>query len=151
MARTIRPARPDDASALADIDTQVNINPWSAAQFSAACQGGVDTREWALVVEADNRLHGFIVMAQVLDEAAIYNIAVDPAQQRKGLAQSLLTAALAQVVKSGAMRCVLEVRQSNTAARKLYETNGFALDGLRKNYYPTANGREDALLMSKSL
>ena len=50
-----------------------------------------------------------------------------------------------------ARRCLLEVRRSNKAARRLYQGSGFALDGVRKNYYPKAGGREDALLMSREL
>ena len=63
----------------------------------------------------------------------------------------LLGAALHQSLGEGATRCYLEVRASNVAARGLYEKLGFQLDGLRKNYYTTAAGREDALLMSLSL
>lgn len=103
------------------------------------------------MVEEDGRIDGFVVMARVLDEATIYSIAVDPPQQRKGLGQLLLTAALERAEQAGATRCLLEVRQSNNAARKLYKRNGFYLDGVRKGYYPAADGREDALLLSKLL
>ena len=148
MAHALRPARPADARTLAAIDASVNVNPWTAAQFAAACEG---ERAWALVVEEDGRLDGFVLMSQVLDEASVHSIAVHPAQQRKGLGQSLLEEALVRAQCDGAMRCLLEVRQSNTAARQLYIQNGFVLDGVRKNYYPTEGGREDALLMSKEL
>lgn len=151
MAHTIRPARPGDASALAAIDARVNFSPWSAEQFGPACRGDIRARDWALVVEEDGRIDGFVVMARVLDEATIYSIAVDPPQQRKGLGQLLLTAALERAEQAGATRCLLEVRQSNSAARKLYKRNGFHLDGVRKGYYPAAAGREDALLLSKLL
>jgi ribosomal-protein-alanine N-acetyltransferase len=151
LAHTIRPARPDDAGALVAIDARVNFSPWSAAQFGPACRGDASARDWALVVEEDGRVDGFVVMAQVLDEATIYSIAVDPLQQRKGLGQLLLTAALERVEQAGATRCLLEVRQSNSAARKFYKRNGFHLDGVRKAYYPAAVGREDALLLSKLL
>jgi ribosomal-protein-alanine N-acetyltransferase len=149
MAHAIRPARPADAGALALIDARVNFNPWTEAQFASVCRGDVGVRERALVVEEDGRVDGFVVLSQVLDEAAIHSIAVDPAQQRRGLAQALLEAVFVQVQQAGAQRCLLEVRRSNTAARRLYQVNDFALDGVRKNYYPTEGGREDALLMSK--
>lgn len=151
MAHTIRPARPDDAAALAALDARVNFSPWSETQFVAACCGHVSARDWALVVEEDARVDGFVVMARVLDEATIYSIAVDPLQQRKGLGQALLTAALDQAEQAGATRCLLEVRQSNSTARKFYKRNGFYLDGVRKGYYLTEDGREDALLLSKLL
>jgi len=91
------------------------------------------------------------VFSQVFDEGSIHNIAVAHADHRKGLGRLLLEAAVAEMVRSDARRCLLEVRRSNKAARRLYEDNGFALDGVRKNYYPKAGGREDALLMSREL
>ena len=79
------------------------------------------------------------------------NIDLHPAQQRKGLGCLLLESALLKMKNDGATRCFLEVRQSNAAARRLYAGNGFELDGIRKRYYPTEDGREDALLMSLCL
>ncbi len=48
-------------------------------------------------------------------------------------------------------RCFLELRASNEAAHSLYRKFGFQPDGLRKGYYATACGREDAVLMSLAL
>jgi ribosomal-protein-alanine N-acetyltransferase len=62
-----------------------------------------------------------------------------------------LGAALRQSRGEGATHCYLEVRASNGAARGLYEKLGFLVDGVRKNYYTTPAGREDALLMSLPL
>jgi ribosomal-protein-alanine N-acetyltransferase len=51
-----------------------------------------------------------------------------------------------------AMRSVvLEVRASNLAAIGLYRSMGFADIGLRRDYYRTENGREDAILMGREL
>ena len=109
------------------------------------------TEQCAMVVEEDGRIDGFVVFSQVLDEASIYSIGVHSAQQGKGLGHLLLQAALLKMKQAGATRCFLEVRQSNAVARRLYEGNGFELDGIRKSYYPTEGGREDALLMSRCL
>jgi ribosomal-protein-alanine N-acetyltransferase len=151
VPHAIRPARPADAGGLAAIDADVSFNPWTEQQFALICSATAGYRETALVVEEDNCLHGFVVFSQVLDEGSIHNIAVHPAQHRRGLGRLLLEAAVAELIHADAMRCLLEVRRSNKAARRLYEGNGFALDGVRKNYYPTQGGREDALLMSREL
>jgi ribosomal-protein-alanine N-acetyltransferase len=45
----------------------------------------------------------------------------------------------------------LEVRPSNAAARALYRAEGFAEVGLRRDYYPAAGGREDAVIMELRL
>ena len=151
MSRTVRPACAADAGSLVAIDASVNIHPWNAQQFAAACGGASLNKQCAMVVEEGGRIDGFVVFSQVLDEASIYSIGVHSAQQRKGLGHLLLQAALLKMKEAGATRCFLEVRQSNAVARRLYEGNGFELDGIRKSYYPTEGGREDALLMSRCL
>lgn len=148
MAHTIRPARPADASVLAGIDSSVNLNPWSEQQFATACSGLEGARDSALIAQEEGRVDGFVVISQIMDEASILSLAVRPTRQRQGLGRMLLRAALERMAQTGAARCLLEVRQSNIAARRLYKRSGFVMDGVRKNYYPTENAREDALLLS---
>ena len=147
----VRPAQPGDVSGLALLDRQVNPSPWTERQFAGACGEDNGEPERALVVASEGQPQGFVVYSRVLDEVCIHNIAVHPAWQGRGLGRLLLAAALAAARDAGAMRCHLEVRASNRAARGLYEQLGFRLDGVRKNYYPTAAGREDALLMTRRL
>jgi len=146
----LRRATLDDAEALAALDTLVNPSPWTPAQFLGAC-GANAAREIALVLEDGGQLVGFMVYSRILDEGSIHGMAVHPRWQRRGLGAALLSEALERLRADGARRCQLELRASNTAARALYEALGFAPDGLRRNYYPLAAGREDALLMSLSL
>ena len=143
----LRPAESADAAALAALDSLVNASPWSEQQFSSAC-ADKQGLERVLLLNRGARLQGFVVYSQVLDEASILNIAVEPGSQGHGLGERLLGAALARVRDCGASRCFLELRVSNEAARGLYRKFGFTPDGLRKGYYPTASGREDAVLMS---
>lgn len=89
--------------------------------------------------------------SQVLDEVSVHNIAVRTSCRGRGLGQRLLLASLEHMKIAGATRCLLEVRQSNTAAQRLYQRSGFTLDGERKDYYPTHQGRENAWLMSRNL
>jgi ribosomal-protein-alanine N-acetyltransferase len=147
----IRLARPDDVAVLAVIDDLVNSSAWRPSQFAAACSGVEQATESALVLETEAGVCGFIVFSRVLDEACIHNVAVHPAQQGKGMGRYLVATALDSMRRRGAYRCLLEVRASNTAARGLYGALAFELDGVRKNYYPTGSGREDALLMSRKL
>ena len=151
MSAEVRLAQPGDAGLLVEIDGLVNASPWSPAQFEAACDGTMEATESVLVLEHGNRVCGFIVFSSVLDEVCIHNLAMHPARQGEGFGRSLVVAALALAKQQGVRRCLLEVRESNTAARGLYETLSFQLDGIRRNYYPTTTGREDALLMSRPL
>lgn len=151
VTRVYRYGQAADVAALVAIDASTSLNPWTAKQLAAACDGEAGSRAWMLVVETGGLVAGFAALSSVLDEVSILSIAISPQQQRQGLGQSLLQAALERAGRAGAIRCLLEVRESNVAARHLYTRNGFVLDGVRKNYYPADGGREDALLMSKQL
>lgn len=81
------------------------------------------------------------------DEAEIIDFRVDVAMRRQGVGRYLLNETLNALNVSGIKAVFLEVRRSNAAAITLYENAGFATIGQRNNYYETAFGREDALLM----
>lgn len=151
MRADLRPAVSGDINALAALDGQVNPSPWTPAQFVDACRLKPEGTERALVVECDGQLAGFIVYSRVLDEVCVHNIAVVSSLRCQGLGRLLLAAVLDRARSGGAVRCYLEVRESNRAARKFYQKHGFRPDGLRRNYYPAASGREDAVLMSRQL
>ena len=91
---------------------------------------------------------GYIIYWILADEMHLLNLAVHPAQRRRGLARSLLTAALDKARAQGAAVVWLEVRPSNTAALALYRSFGFKEIGIRPGYY-TDNG-EDALIYAFS-
>ena len=74
-------------------------------------------------------------------------IAVCPERRRRGLARTLIKAALSEPTAAGVCHVYLEVRPSNLAARTLYASLGFAETGVRRGYY----GDEDALLMTLDL
>ena len=84
----------------------------------------------------------------VAEQAHINNLAVLPELRGRGLGTQLLQAVTAEAADLGASMLTLEVRQSNQAARRLYERAGFRQEGLRKNYY--TNPVEDALILSRN-
>ena len=83
----------------------------------------------------------------VAEQAHINNLAVLPELRGRGLGTQLLEAITHEAAHLGASILTLEVRQSNDAARRLYERAGFCQDGVRKNYY--TNPIEDALILSR--
>lgn len=101
-------------------------------------------------------LIGFVVLARGPFEAEIEAITVQRRAARAGRRRTPLAAAIARARDwqrdSGLERLLLEVRASNAAAAALYAKAGFTRDGVRKGYYPLAEGgREDAWLMSLPL
>ncbi len=145
----ILPATAADLESMQALDGLEPEESPSAAMLSAAA-GAFDGKR-ALLAKDDEHLRGFVLCQQVFDEVTVLNILVTPSWRRRGLARALLSAALDESVSTGATRCLLEVRRSNRAALGLYERMGFLYDGVRKNYYPRGDSREDALMMSLEL
>jgi len=93
---------------------------------------------------ASSQTVGFLVAHQLRPEWELENIVVSGSEQRKGLGKRLLSAFIARVKRAAGASILLEVRESNVAARALYEKSGFSQVGARKSYYQ--NPLEDAIL-----
>ena len=134
---------PADLEAVAALARRADPFGWTMRNFQDAMASGYTMT----VLEAEGRIVGYFVVMIVVDEAELLEIAVDSDVQGRGYGNTLLKAAAA-AARAQACRCMhLEVRASNARARKMYVSAGFCETGLRKNYYPTENGREHALLM----
>ena len=134
---------PADLEAVAALARRADPFGWTMRNFQDAMASGYTMT----VLEAEGRIVGYFVVMIVVDEAELLEIAVDSDVQGRGYGKTLLKAAAA-AARAQACRCMhLEVRASNARARKMYFSAGFCETGLRKNYYPTENGREHALLM----
>ncbi len=96
----------------------------------------------------DGQVAGFYIGEFVADESSLIEICVAPDFQGKGLGKMLLEHYIAAAKEKGAMSCWLEVRESNIGARTLYQRLDFNEVDVRRNYYPTASGHEDAIIMS---
>lgn len=100
------------------------------------------------LTEKDN-IVGFVICQIVLDEATLFNIAIDPIFQGKGLGKQLLRELIEKLRAKKIATLWLEVRESNLPAQKLYDSLGFNEVTIRKNYYPTQmGGRENAVVMA---
>ncbi|PID45782.1 MAG: ribosomal-protein-alanine N-acetyltransferase [Proteobacteria bacterium] len=104
------------------------------------------------VLEINHAIKGYLFLSVMVDEMHILNLCVHPELQGQGWGRNLLNRAF-QLAGSlyKANMCFLEVRPSNAAALALYQSVGFNEIGLRKNYYPADQGREDALVMARSI
>lgn len=95
----------------------------------------------------NQQLVGFYIAEQVLDEVSLHDLCVLPERQEAGLGKLLMQHFIQQAQQRGGCTAILEVRVSNQRAIDLYDQMGFVTAATRPNYYPTAGGREDALLM----
>jgi ribosomal-protein-alanine N-acetyltransferase len=92
---------------------------------------------------------GYVCASHVAEVAEIKDIAIREDMRRRGIGRMLLENILERLKVLGCKEVFLEVRVSNTAARRLYGTVGFRMVGLRKQYY--IRPEEDALIMKKIL
>ena len=94
---------------------------------------------------------GFAIVRAAPGEEEILLIAVEPAARRRGVGRALIAMLAANARLRGAERLFLEMRENNPA-RSLYESNGFAPIGRRKNYYRLGDGaRMDAITFGLDL
>lgn len=140
----IRPTRTGDLPQMAEIERDAFAVPWRQATFRRLL-GNARTRAWTAVDE-DGGVVGYAVMWFNDDGAQLGNLAVAPDHRRRGLGRRLVRTALEAARSSdGAGYLILEVRESNEAAIRLYRGLGLRLLGRRKDYYRSPS--EDALVM----
>lgn len=133
-----------DVALVAAIERRAYPFPWSANIFRDCLRVGYSC--W--IADIDGELAGYAVLSVAGGEAHILNLCVAPEWQGMGIGRTLLTRLihLARYHRTGGI--FLEVRPSNTQARRLYERAGFIEVGRRPRYYPGAADREDAIIMS---
>ncbi len=100
------------------------------------------------------RLYGHGILMLGPGEAHILNICIEHSVRRRGVARLLLRHLIDTARQNAAKEIFLEVRESNTAAMRLYESLGFNQIAVRSRYYnsnATVCGREDAMLYALTL
>lgn len=138
----VRPMTEADLDQVVAVETASYPAPWSRDHFRAEL---ASPNAFPMVAaEEDGTAAGYICPTLVCDQGEILNLAVRCSMRGRGIGRLLLEASVAGFEMRGAERIYLEVRPSNRAALALYESIGFAPNGLRKAYYE--NG-EDAILM----
>ena len=144
----VRPMAAPDLEAVGGIaDASPEAAAWSRAALEALLREPATGSVW--VAEHEGEVVGFILFRVVDKEAELLNLAVHPQWRRRRVASRLMEQVLEQVIRLGAERIFLEVRESNGAALRLYRRYGFVESGRRPGYY--ANPSEDAVLLSRSL
>lgn len=138
----IRAMRQADLEAVNAIEQSSYSVPWSDVTF----RGLLRRRDAELLVaEREERVIGFIVFWQVLDQGELGNVAVTQEARRSGVARRLIATLMERAAARGVQELFLEVRPSNHGARQLYESFGFVPVGQRRNYYQEPV--EDAVVM----
>ena len=141
----IRPWIREDIPTVSALEKDCFSDPWSTVDFEGAFDSAVTE---GLVLIHDGQLIGYALLASVLEDADVANVAVAPSYRKKGFGKTLLKALLDRAKEKGVLRVFLEVRVSNAPAIALYKSFGFESVNVRKRYYPDG---EDAFLMALAL
>lgn len=144
---TVNKMSMEDLDGVYQIDKEAFPIPWQRSSFEEELKNVLATY---LVAKMDEKIVGYLGMWFIMDECHITNIAVSTSYRRMGIAKKLINEMLKLCKTHATSYILLEVRANNIPAQKLYESFGFKIDGIRKNYYKNPNGtREDAVLMTK--
>ena len=125
------------------LETACFVHPWSRESLQNELQ---NDNSLFYVAGESGEIIGYIGMNFVLDEGYIYNVAVAENHRKKGIGSALIRTLVTYAKKNSFSFLTLEVRESNIAARSLYEHFGFIKVGERKSYY--SDPVENAVLMT---
>lgn len=156
----IRPADPADGPRLVALDRAT----WSPE--NAVAPLGDDAADFferrppddVLVAEDDGALVGYTQFGRSTPLASnehvlhIQGLAVDPSARRRGVARQLIEAAAEEAARRGVRKLGLRVLGGNASARRLYESAGFAVEGvLREEFFLDGHYVDDVLMARRLL
>lgn len=132
-----RLVRPEETALIREIAAldrlSVGADAWSEDTLAEEC--GRDGGFVLACLTANLELCGFAVFSAVLDEGCLNSIAVGERFRRQHIGERLISE-MVEILRSRGVKMIsLEVRESNAAARGLYEKSGFSCQGVRKNFY----------------
>ena len=133
-----RSLRLADLAYVAALEAQIHAAPWTIGNFRDALAAGYSAR----VGEREFRIVAYGVLMVV------------PDARREGIGRALLRLFVEDARNFHVEQVFLEVRTSNIAAIRLYESEGFAPVARRVDYYPGATAddpREDAIVMRRAV
>jgi ribosomal-protein-alanine N-acetyltransferase len=141
----IRRAIPADVPAIRGLEQQAETAAhWAEREYDALFSIDAPPRI-ALIAVEEGEVLGFVIARCATCEWEIENVVVAREKRERGIGIQLIREVLLSARTAGATSVLLEVRESNVAARGLYEKLGFSQQGRRSNYYREPD--EDALLL----
>ena len=144
---TYRPMTVADLDAVLHIENRAYSFPWTRGIFSDCLTAGHECRIACL----NGVVIGHAVLSAAAGESHLLNVCIKRELQGSGLGRAFLHHLIDRAQILGAQVLFLEVRPSNRSAVGLYDTLGFLRVGVRKDYYPGDQGREDAWVLALQL
>lgn len=131
-----------DLPQVCNIEQETFSDPWTEEDFRSSYN---EPNNEYLVAEQEGVIAGYCGYWGIAGEGYIYNVAVKKEFRRNKIGYQMLKALLTESSSRGIASFTLEVRYSNEAAIRLYESLGFEKAGIRKDFY--SKPKEDAVIM----
>ena len=125
----VRELKVEDSAAVAEMEQQIFSDPWSEKSVMETVQ---QKQSVCFAAEKAGHLLGYLLAYHAADEAEIARIAVQKEARRQGAAGKLMQALEHYCEEHKMEKLLLDVRESNEAARSFYTKNGFVEDGIRQ-------------------
>jgi ribosomal protein S18 acetylase RimI-like enzyme len=160
VAAEVRPAREEDDRALAALDVATwasDVTPAPAWPRDRRFFDSDSRPEDVLVAEVEGEVAGYVKLGPALSLESnrhvleLKGLAVDPGRHRRGVGRLLVEAAVRTASARGARRLTLRVLGPNHAARALYESCGFAVEGVLREEFRLGGRYVDDVLMALDL
>jgi len=146
-ALNFRPMQEEDLTEILKIEALGYPYPWTRQIFKDCLRAGYCC--W--VCERQGVIQGYGVISVAVGESHLLNLCVRPESHRQGIGCKILTHLISLARRHGAEVMFLEVRPTNAGACALYKSMDFNELGVRRDYYPSLDGREDALIFARTL
>ncbi|UIX35208.1 GNAT family N-acetyltransferase [Streptomyces sp. GQFP] len=158
----VRLALPDDEDVLGRLDratwsTLHSVTPRARPPYTPFFQENSDPRDHLVAVTGDGRTVGYVRLARPTPLASnahvrqIQGLAVADEARGMGVGRLLIRAAVAEARSRGALRLSLRVLGHNTPARRLYESEGFVVEGIQPREFLLDGEFVDDVLMGREL
>ncbi len=138
---------PEDLDAVMAIEIEVYPHPWTRGNFSDSIKTGYNCR----IMECGGEIAGYGVIAIAAGEAHLLNLSIDVCFQRQGHGSRFLQYLIMAARGARARGLFFAGRPSHEAGLGLYAKHGFRRIGVRRDYYPAPEGRENAIVLSLDL
>ena len=140
-------AKLSDLDNIFKVESNSYDNPWTIGILRDCIVNHYDFYK----AEYNNNLIGYIIAKISMYETHILNLTISEDYRHRGIATELLEMIFSKCYIMNSLNIFLETRVNNTPAIKLYEKHNFRRISIRKNYYQTSDGKQDAIIFKKIL